>query len=103
MRNISAADTMLFEKDSKWWMFTNTQAPDEGEHCLELSIFSANSPIEENWKSHPLNPVFVDARRARNAGLVRDGDRLFRVSQGQGFDFYGKRTLINEIVELTEF
>jgi hypothetical protein len=33
---------------------------------------------------------------------LRDGDKIFRVSQGQGFDLYGRRALINEIVELTE-
>jgi hypothetical protein len=43
----------------------------------------------------------VDAGRARNAGLVRSGDSYFRISQGQGLDIYGKRSLVNEILELS--
>lgn len=102
MRNISAADTLLFEKDGKWWMFTNIDPIDSGDHCSELSIFFAESPFAENWTPHPLNPIFVDASCARNGGLLWDGQSVFRVSQGHAFNFYGKRTRINQIVELTE-
>jgi hypothetical protein len=44
----------------------------------------------------------VDASRARNAGLLKEGDKIFRVSQGQGYDLYGRQSLINEVVDLTE-
>jgi hypothetical protein len=102
MNDIAAADTMIFERNGKWWMLTNTDPIGEGDYCTELSIFHSDSPLGESWTPHPLNPVFVDAGRARNAGLLRDGASSFRVSQGQGFELYGKRTLINEIIELTE-
>jgi hypothetical protein len=49
-----------------------------------------------------LNPVIIDASRARNAGCLLESDGLFRCSQGQGFDFYGKRVLINRITKLNE-
>jgi hypothetical protein len=103
MEKISAADTMIFPKDGKWWMFTNIDPVEIGDHCSELFIFSANSPLETRWTHHPLNPVIVDASRARNAGLIVDGDTYFRCSQGQGFDFYGRRVLINKITDLTDF
>jgi hypothetical protein len=102
MRNISAVDTLLFEKQGKWWLFTNIDPIGSGEHCSELSIFFAESPLASNWTPHPLNPIVVDASCARNGGLVWDGESLFRVSQGRAFDFYGKRTRINQIVQLTE-
>ena len=102
MDEISAVDTMVFKKDGKWWMFTNIDPVEIGDYCSELSIFSANSPLESRWVPHPMNPIVVDASRARNAGLIVDGNRYYRCSQGQGFDFYGKRVLINEITELTD-
>ena len=93
---------MMFPKDGKWWMFTNIDPVEIRDHRSELFIFSAKSPLETRWTPHPLNPVIIDASRARNAGLVVDGDTYFRCSQGHGFDFYGKRVLINEIKELTD-
>ncbi len=69
---------------------------------LRVVLFFAESPVAEKWTPHLLNPIFVDASFARNGGLVWDGQSVFRVSQGQTFDFYGKRTRINQIVELTE-
>jgi hypothetical protein len=102
MKNLSAVDSMFFEKDGKWWMLTNIDPAGLGDFCSELFIFSASSPLDVEWKPHPLNPVVVDASRARNAGCVIEGDKYFRFSQGQGFDFYGKRIVINEIVELTD-
>jgi hypothetical protein len=102
MRNTDAADTMFLEKDGKWWMFTNIDPIDGRDHCSELFIFFADSPFANNWTPHPLNPIFVDASRARNGGLVRNGQSLCRISQGHAFDFYGKQVRINEIVQLTE-
>jgi len=101
MRDVTAVDTMLFERDGKWWMFTNID-PAGFVAFPELSIFSADSPFAEHWTPHPQNPVLVDASRSRNGGLVRDGAGLFRVAQAQGFDFYGKSTIVNEITALDE-
>jgi len=102
VEKVSAADTMVFERDGKWWMFTNIDPLNIGDHCSELFIFSAKTPLDTRWTPHPLNPVIVDASRARNAGLIVEGDLYYRCSQGQGFDRYGKRVLINTIVELTD-
>jgi hypothetical protein len=102
MENVAAADTMLFPKDGRWWMLTNIDPAGIGDYCSVLFLFSAASPFDTSWKPHPLNPVIVDASRARNSGLFVDGDKILRFSQGQGLDFYGRRLLINEITELTE-
>jgi hypothetical protein len=102
MQDVSAADTMIFRKDDRWWMLTNIDPSNLGDHCSELFIFSAASPLSTDWLPHPNNPVIVDASRARNAGILRDGETYFRCSQEQGFDLYGKRLRINEIVTLSE-
>lgn len=102
MSEISAADTMIFQRNGKWWMLTNVDVADVGDYRSELCVFFADTPLEARWTPHPLNPVIVDASRARNAGCFTIGDAYFRFSQGQGFDVYGKRVLINKIIELTD-
>ena len=101
IEDISAADTMIFENNGRWWLFTNTDPVGVRDYCTELSIFYSECPFGP-WKPHRKNPIFVDASRARNAGLVKDGKSYFRVSQSQGFNVYGKKTLINKIVDLSE-
>lgn len=99
--DLCAADTMLFEQDGRWWMLTNVDPFGIGDHGSELWVFHADSPLSTDWTPHDRNPVLIDASRARNAGLVRNGDKIYRISQSQGFDFYGARSRINQIVELT--
>ena len=102
MTDVRAADTMLFERNGRWWMLTNLDPADTGELCSELYVFSAESPLSTEWIAHPSNPVVFDAGFARNGGLLRDGGSVFRVSQRQGFDRYGQGSQINEIVALDD-
>ena len=92
---------MIFEKAGRWWMLTNIDPVRVEDHCSELSLFSAGSPFAASWEPHPSSPIMVDASRARNAGYLTDGDSYFRCAQGQGFDSYGKRVVINEVTELS--
>lgn len=102
MSNISAADSLLINKENKWWLFTNIDHWDGDDHCEELAIFSADSPFSSEWVSHPLNPIYVNASCARNGGFFKSEGKLYRISQNQGTDAYGKSVVINEIIELTE-
>lgn len=102
MRDVAAADTMVFSHGNKWWMLTNIDPANADDYCSTLSLFWADSPLASSWTPHPMNPIYVDASRARNGGLLRDGTALYRVSQGQGFATYGKRSRIHRIVELNE-
>jgi hypothetical protein len=102
MDNTQAADTMLFERDGKWWMLTNIDKAGIGDLCAELYLFSAASPLDSNWTPHPLNPLYIDSSVARNAGLLIQQGRLFRGAQRQGFDLYGAGLSIFEITTLTE-
>ncbi|MEO8627424.1 MAG: hypothetical protein ABI612_04900 [Betaproteobacteria bacterium] len=101
MDGLSAADSMLFEHDGRWWMFTNIDPARIGDHCAELYIFSADSPLAGEWTPHPRNPIYIDSQMARNAGLFRHDGKLYRAAQRQGFDLYGKGFSIFEVTALT--
>jgi hypothetical protein len=101
MRGVSAADTILFKHDGKWWMLTNIDSSESGDHCSELHVFYADDLGSSNWTPHPMNPVIFDSRRARNGGVLFDRDGVYRVFQVQGFDVYGESMGIARITELT--
>lgn len=97
MENVSAVDTMIFERDGSWWMFTNIDSAEADDNSAELFLFFSDNPIDGVWKAHPRNPLFIDPSRARNAGLLFDGDAIYRVAQRQAFDMYGYGFSINRI------
>jgi hypothetical protein len=101
MKDVSASDTMLFEKGDRWWMLTNLERAGRGDFRSELYLFSAPSPLSESWAPHPANPVKIDPAGGRNAGLLRDGDKLYRAGQVQGFDQYGVGIRLFEICALS--
>ena len=97
MSDVSAADTMLLQRDGLWWLFTNIDPLNSADHCLQLSIFYSESLFSSEWHPHTQNPIFVDSSIARNAGVLVDDNSVYRVSQHQGFDQYGKGALVNRI------
>lgn len=101
MTDLSTADTMIFEHGGRWWLLTNLDPAETGDFCSELHLFHADGPLSDTWTPHPMNPVLTDARRARNGGLLRDGDAIYRVSQRQAFDTYGSGFAVNRIDVLT--
>lgn len=101
MDNISAADSMLIPTHDRWWLLTNIDRAGINDHCSELSIFSAPTPLSDTWTPHPKNPIYIDASRARNGGFFNLGERLYRVSQSQGINIYGQSISINAIDELS--
>lgn len=102
MDDVSAADSMLFAHGGRWWLLTSIDYSGAGDHCSELYLFSGESPFEANWAAHPQNPIRIDPEGGRNAGLIVEGDKLFRGAQRQGFDQYGEGLLLYEIFELNE-
>ena len=61
--------TILFHKN-KWWLFTNIADPEGTSPHNELYLFSSDNLLSHNWKSHPMNPVISDVKRARPAGKI---------------------------------
>jgi hypothetical protein len=101
MTDVSASDTMVFQEGERWWMLTNLERTGRGDFRSELHLFSAASPLSESWVPHPANPVKIDPLGGRNAGLLRDGDKLYRAGQVQGFDRYGVSIRLFEICSLS--
>ncbi|WP_082957994.1 glucosamine inositolphosphorylceramide transferase family protein [Mycobacterium alsense] len=100
IKGVSAVDTDIFYFKDRWWLLTTIDSSEIGEVCSELHLFHSDAFDADNWTPHPNNPVIFDSERARNGGLVREGDRLFRVFQRQGFDVYGESMGIAEIEAL---
>jgi hypothetical protein len=89
MQDVSAVDTMVFERDGLWWLLTNIDRTESGDHCSELFAYFADNPLTSEWTAHSQNPIVVDASRARNGGMLVHDRTLYRVAQRQGFDQYG--------------
>jgi hypothetical protein len=102
MSDLSAVDTMIFEHGGLWWLFTNIDPTDTGSHFSELFIFYSDNPVGKVWCAHPKNPFVIDSSKGRNAGILFDDNFIYRVSQKQGFNAYGKGFSINKIVLLNK-
>jgi hypothetical protein len=103
MKAVSAADSMLFEANGRWWMLTNLDSSRIGDRCAELHLFHSDSPLSADWTAHPMNPLIVDSGRARNGGLILDRGRIFRVAQVHGgADRYGVGAQVFEIIRIDE-
>ncbi|WP_413586697.1 hypothetical protein [Bdellovibrio sp. HCB274] len=102
MKNVAAVDSLLFEQDGLWWMLTNMDSLQKNDNCTELHAFYADSPLSDSWTAHAMNPLIINPLVARNGGMVREGNKIFRVSQSQEFGIYGAGSRINEIQRLTK-
>lgn len=100
IKDVSAVDTNIFFFEDKWWLMTTIDSSEIGELCSELHVFYSDAFDSDAWTPHANNPVIFDSERARNGGFFRDGDKLFRVFQKQGFDQYGESMGIAQIKHL---
>ncbi|MGZ2410842.1 hypothetical protein ACUXST_000239 [Sphingomonas sp. F9_3S_D5_B_2] len=101
MADVPAVDTIVFEHEGRWWMFTSIQGDGPGLNNAELHAFHAADPLGE-WTPHAANPIVMDAARGRNGGFVRQPDGTpCRVAQVSGFTFYGAGSAVYRIDELT--
>ena len=94
---ISASDSIIFSKNNLWWLLTNVDSSNIEDRSSELNIYFNTNPLSKNWISHPMNPIIFDPKRARNGGLIIQGNKFYRVYQKYGFDLYGKAMGISEI------
>ena len=98
IENIDAADTMLFQKNNKWWLMTNEDPMGLNNHNYQMNLYYSEDLLDGDWVSHKKNPIILDSRKGRNAGLLFDGHDIFRVSQSFGFyKKYGEYFSLNKI------
>jgi hypothetical protein len=100
--DIDAADTTIIEKDGLWWLFSNIDSLNNGDHGSELFIFYADNPLSDTWVSHPKNPIICNSLNARMGGFIHDENAIFRVSQRQAFNIYGHSVNVNKVNKLTK-
>jgi hypothetical protein len=98
----SPADTVMFEWDGQWWLFTNLSTGGFHDHCAELHVYRVDGPDLKTIEAHPLNPVVLDTTSARNGGrpFVRD-NRLIRPAQITSHGRYGYGLKFLEITSLS--
>jgi hypothetical protein len=101
MRDVSAADTMLFPRDGRWWMLTCIDRSPVPDHQSELHAFFADSPLATEWHPVASNPVHTDCHGARNGGLVAAESGLYRIGQCQSFAMYGHKSRVYRITKLS--
>lgn len=100
IENINAVDSIIFYKNSQWWLLTNTCYDKSKDYNSRMHIFSSDSPISKNWIEHQKNPVIFNSDFARNGGLIFENGKIYRVCQKYGFKKYGKEIFLREIVKI---
>lgn len=101
MSDVEAYDATLYEDEQgEWWMFVCMRHHEYASTNELLYLFSAPSPLSDDWVSHPYNPIVTDAATARPAGnLLRLDGKLYRPSQNCAGS-YGRGLNLNEIITL---
>lgn len=102
MENFPGVDTVIFEYNSVWWMFsTKFDYARNGDDRQHLYIWYSDSPLQ-GWVEHPMSPIHYDESVARGAGapfVVQN--KLYRPAQDCRCG-YGKGLFLYEITELTK-
>jgi hypothetical protein len=102
LEGIAASDSTLNLIDGTWWLFTNISNDPFLDMNTELHVFRADGPALTRLEPHPVNPVVMDSRRARNAGrLLEIGGKLYRPAQDNAYGFYGYGLRLMEIRHLS--
>ena len=95
--NARLLDFTPFYYNDMWWLFTISKRMDDGGSYDQLFLFYSKDFINEEWESHPQNPIVTDSSAARPAGkLYFENGQLYRPSQNC-FDRYGGSLKINQL------
>ena len=76
-----ALDTLLFERQGRWWMLTCGFAGPHDPFGSELHVFHADSPLSEHWQPLPGNPVIADRRFRAATRMLLDRDAAGKLSE----------------------
>ena len=100
--SVNAVDSTILFYNNTWWLFTNIAEPEGTSQQNELYVFYSDDLLSDTWKSHPMNPVISDLKRARPAGKIIEQNGIFYRPSQCGNPRYGYGIKLNEIVSLTE-
>ena len=91
-------DPTIIKLDGIYYLFAGFSSFETIEQNLFYSVDSLIGP----YKPHPLNPIVVNPKGARNAGRIfeKNGE-LFRFGQNNTSS-YGNGIVINKIIEISE-
>lgn len=103
LTEVSAADTCCFFRDGFWWLLSNIDSSETGDHSSELHVFYSRDFLNQPFKPHPLNPVVHSYSHARNGGLIQRGNDIYRIAQSHKFLEYGHHLKIFKIILLSPF
>ncbi|WP_309383815.1 glucosamine inositolphosphorylceramide transferase family protein [Cerasicoccus frondis] len=102
MRDIEVVDATFWERDGRWWLFGGGPATPGGNASGRLSLWSADSPLSDQWTPHPQNPVIVEQACARPAGrLFEHEGQLIRPAQ-DCLQCYGFAVRLMQVEKLSE-
>ena len=102
-QGVATADTVVFQHQGRWWLFTNICNDSFNDFGSELHLFMIDGPMLNEVVPHPLNPVVIDTRTARGGGRVFcENGRLYRTSQDNSHGVYGYGLNVMEITRLDE-
>ena len=101
MKNIDAADTVVFYQNDMWFMLTNICSSNFSDHHSELHLFSSKKLVSDNWSPAESNPIIFDSLKARNGGCFAYNGQQYRVNQVHANSHYGKALQINAISKIT--
>lgn len=94
---LAAIDPSVFRHGDRWWLACTEAGPTSGSH---LWLFHAPAP-RGPWTAHARNPVVIDARSARGAGLpFMSSGALYRPTQDLRAG-YGRAIRVMRILTLT--
>lgn len=94
---VSALDPTVFRHAGRWWLLATDRAKGPNDH---LCVWWAKELLGP-WCAHQENPVKVDVRSSRPAGLpFVNGGELFRPAQDCSVR-YGGRVVLNRITALS--
>ena len=70
-------------------IFKNIKESNDSLLINELNIFySEAGPVTNKWIPHKLNPITVNAKIARNGGVIFQDNKVFRIAQKNSFNFW---------------
>lgn len=102
LNNVSAADSMVFEYDGRWWLLTNIATAGNKDHCSQLFGYYNSNPLSDEWNSHEQKPLIFDSNFGRNGGLIGvESNHPVRVRQKQSFNLYGSGLSFARITKLS--